>query len=159
MKAIKLTEQPRIHRQSSTLPLRHDHDSSKKRVLVVDDSVLNRKLLKRSIGDLFDVCDEASNGEEAVAKALAAGNQHAGYDIIITDYYMPVMTGLEAVRRLRSLGYEGNIIVLTGNTDDRLLEEFEAAGADLVLIKPFQTENLRQKIRELLQEIDCMDLV
>jgi len=132
------------------------------RLLIVDDSTMNRKLLKRALNDLFDICEDAMNGAEAVSKVTSLMKEHGnqfGYNIIITDYSMPVMDGLEEVKQLRAMGYQGKIVGITGNTDTNILNEFEAAGVDMVLIKPFQTDELRELLQVWLAESEYYNTV
>jgi len=113
-------------------------------LLIVDDSAVNRKMLKRSLQDSVDYIEEAVNGKDCVGQIIA-GKQ---YDIIITDYFMPEMNGLEAVQIMRKeLNYTGKIIGLTGNTESTMIEAFKQAGANMVLTKPFQGNELVQLIQ------------
>ena len=135
-----------------------------KRVLIVDDSAMNRKLLKRSLQNIVDSCDEAVHGRDCLEKVKqamekdreamdAAGMiniqqpQPMGYEVIITDYFMPEMNGLEAIGHLRKaegdFKYGGMIIGLTGNADEATKLAFEEAGANVVLTKPFSTDQLQ----------------
>jgi len=124
--------------------------------LLVDDSAVNRKMLKRSLADCFSLIEEANNGLECVDKVVASMQLTAdgsirgqGYDLIITDYIMPECHGIEAVRRLRGpdVGYRGKIIGLTGATETAVIDEFHHAGADMVLTKPFQSDDLHAIIQ------------
>ena len=108
------------------------------RVLIVDDMAMNRKMLRRVLESRFDVIDEAEDGHKAVeiiAKSLEGGDQFL-YDVITMDYQMPVMDGVTATRRIRSLGFLGKIIAVTGNALEEDVLTFKASGADAVLMKP-----------------------
>ena len=135
-----------------------------KRVLIVDDSAMNRKFLKRTIAEMADSVDEAGNGRECLEKVKLAmandnnndnGNNGKGYEVIITDYFMPEMNGLEAIGKLRSveIGYRGIIIGLTGNADSATKEAFEAAGADVVFTKPFASDQLQAALQSKLFDL------
>ena len=67
------------------------------RILVVDDSDLMRRSLRTVLEgqDHWKVCDEASNGQEAVTKF-----SREKFDIVVLDFQMPVMDGLEAARQI-----------------------------------------------------------
>ncbi len=133
-----VTAQPSIVKRQSSL-------------LIVDDSTVNRKMLKRSLIDLVDHIDEATNGIDCVNKVISSMKSSfgggKGYDIIITDYFMPEMNGLEATKQLRRSAYTGKIIGLTGNTDAVMIESFKKAGANIVLTKPFQGADLHALIQ------------
>lgn len=109
---------------------------SASRVLIVDDSAINRKMVVRVMADKFAHCEEAENGLEAVNKcerALALGQP---FHVIMMDCLMPVMNGLEASRRIRCFDSQVVIVGVTGNALDSDREVFLAAGADHVMVKP-----------------------
>lgn len=110
------------------------------KVLVVDDSSVNRKLVKK----LYELCGatviEAENGEMAVQRVAAEQ-----YDLILMDIHMPVMSGVDAAERIRIMeqgGHRTPIIALTANAlrgeRDRLIRR----GFDDCLIKPMREESL-----------------
>ena len=111
---------------------------------------MNRKMMKRMLQEVFEVIDEAMNGLDCLQKLhmMSAGldkdnarddvEAKVPYDMIIMDYWMPEMNGLETVQVLRAKGYGGKIVGLTGNTEKAMNDQFRAAGVDLVLTKPYQ---------------------
>ncbi len=123
------------------------------RVIVIDDSDVNRKLLRRLVRNYCTLCDEAVDGVDGVEKVLRAMDEEAsegveglicnGYDLVLTDYLMPRMDGLELVKKLRGCGYGGKIVGLTGNTEASMLQAFHTAGVDKMLTKPIQANELR----------------
>ena len=112
---------------------------------------VNRKMLKNVLRKKFDKFEEAEDGEDALARYHSHSyghdaNQHSNYyDVIITDYLMPRMNGLELVKQLRSNGYTGQIIGLTGDTD--MQAAFEEAGANHLLTKPVQGKVLLETVQ------------
>jgi two-component system, NarL family, response regulator DegU len=86
-----------------------------KKVLVADDNPLIREALCRmfEIEEDYDLCAEAADGEEAIALALI----HKP-DLIILDYSMPVMNGLDAARKLKEIMPEIPIILFTIHGDE-----------------------------------------
>jgi len=119
-------------------------------LLIVDDSAVNRKMLKRSLIDIVDYIDEAKNGKDCLEQMQRRVTEqpYDSYDIIIMDYFMPEMNGLEAVQILRkTLGYTGMVIGLTGNTESTMIDGFKQAGANVVLTKPFQGSELIELIQ------------
>jgi CheY-like chemotaxis protein len=130
------------------------------KVLIVDDSALARKMVDRSIAGVYRVCHHANNGQEAlqmVIESLAAPSDEEDverprdppYDVILMDYYMPVMSGPEAVRRIRDAGFQGVILGVTGNTSGVEHDSMTSAGADRVLVKPFNLEAFKQIVAGL----------
>ena len=112
------------------------------RVLVVDDASLNRKMLCRLLKDRCGVVHEAENGQVAVDMVIEAMTEDRGYHIVLMDYQMPVMDGPTACRRIRSLGYLGIILGVTGNAMPEDIQHFIAHGANKVFPKPFDITQL-----------------
>jgi PAS domain S-box-containing protein len=118
------------------------YQGPRRSVLIVDDVASNRAPLADLLGALgFDVT-EAENGAQALARAQAARP-----DLVLMDLAMPVMDGVEAIRRMRALPELARlpIIMLSANT-----EPSQASGADLFLPKPVEQETLLQQIGTLL---------
>jgi len=106
------------------------------RVLVADDSVLNRKYLCRLLRPKCEVLKEAVDGAEAVRMVLAAAEGGTSYDVVLMDNQMPVMDGPSASREIRSAGYKGLVLGITGDVLPADIEHFQKCGADRVLAKP-----------------------
>ena len=121
-----------------------------KRAVVVEDSVPMRGLIRMALGSLgVGEIVEAGNGVEAIA-AL----QSCGADIVIMDWKMDVMDGLECTRRIRA-GIEGvspgmPIVLLTGMAGEEHESEAYAAGVDFFLEKPFSLAQLHAGIVKVL---------
>jgi len=115
-------------------------------VLVVDDSVLMRAALKRTI-EMVDVglddIYEAANGQEALD--FLAENT---VDMILTDLNMPVMGGIELVGNLKASDDLSGIpvIVITTESSTVRIEDLQAEGIDDYLHKPFTPEEFRAVI-------------
>ena len=73
----------------------------------------------------------------------------SGVNVIIMDRSMPVCDGVEATSRLREMGVDVPIVGLTGNALDSETAEFAAAGAEFVLTKPVNSEDLKQALVKL----------
>ena len=118
-----------------------------KRILVVDDAAICRRMLCRSLKSSF-VTVEAEDGTDAVEKVRIsmAGNAGSFYNVILMDYQMPKMNGPAAVKAIRSLGFKGVIIGVTGNVLTEDVETFLSHGADVVLPKPVDVEELLRTI-------------
>ena len=110
----------------------------RKRVLVVDDVPMNRKMLRRWLNSRFDVCTEAENGQQAVDLVREAFIQERipYYDLITMDYQMPIMDGATAIRHIRQLGYQGVIVAVTGNAVEEDIRLLLSSGANKVMTKP-----------------------
>ena len=119
------------------------------RVLIVDDVAMNRKMLRRVLETRFDVIDEADDGQKAVeiiSKSLEGGDP-SFYNVITIDYQMPVMDGVTATKRIRSMGFSGKIIAVTGNALEEDVLTFKASGVDAVLMKPLDIRRFDAIVR------------
>jgi len=112
------------------------------RILVVDDTAINRRLLVRLLTNRGHFCDEAGDGREAIAQVVAAMDEGLRYDTILLDYQMPVMDGPTAAAKIRKLGCDSLIVGLTGNLLPEDVAFFQQNGADAVLPKPFNMDDL-----------------
>src|SRR6266566_8312265 len=117
-----------------------------KTILIVDDNAYIRMSLceqfKRE--EDFEICGEAENGKEAIAKALEL---HP--DLIVLDLSMPVMNGLEAARELKRLNPSVQLLMFTSFKSPNLEKEAVAAGCTAVVEKS-DLQHLFSSIHSLL---------
>jgi two-component system, chemotaxis family, chemotaxis protein CheY len=115
------------------------------KALVVDDSKTIRIILARTLRELgYEVC-EAANGVEAL-KVMEA--EKAAIDLVLADWNMPEMNGLELLKRLRQdpdLASLKVIMVTTETELDHMVSALEA-GANEYVMKPFTKDILREKL-------------
>jgi CheY-like chemotaxis protein len=111
------------------------------KLLLVDDSALNRKMLVRLLTAAGHVCEQAEDGAAAVRKYLEMVEHGEPPDAILMDFEMPVMNGPSATARLRELGCTCLIVGVTGNVLPQDVAHFIAQGADAVLPKPVVLED------------------
>ncbi len=115
------------------------------KALVVDDSRAMRMILAKTLRGLSIDVSEAANGEEAL-EALADEP-----DMVLVDWNMPVMSGLDFVIAARGAdyAYTGPIMLVTAETEtDHVVRALEA-GADEYLMKPFDADAIVEKLRLL----------
>mmetsp|Transcript_23900 Transcript_23900/g.42419 ORF Transcript_23900/g.42419 Transcript_23900/m.42419 type:complete len:274 (-) Transcript_23900:364-1185(-) len=117
-------------------------------ILVVDDILLNRKLLCRMLKNKGHTCDEAENGLAAVKLVEAGLENSSPYDMVLMDYEMPVLNGPGAASKIRELGCNTFIIGITGNLLPEDVIYFEKNGANCVLPKPLNMVDLEAKWKE-----------
>jgi two-component system, chemotaxis family, chemotaxis protein CheY len=113
------------------------------RALIVDDSRYVRGYLRGLLQEQGIDCEEAGNGQEGM-DLLDTGSK---FDLAFVDWNMPVMNGLEMLKRLRA-GDDGElkvVMVTTEGEKDNILRAL-AAGADEYLMKPFDREALSEKL-------------
>jgi two-component system, NtrC family, sensor kinase len=115
------------------------------KVLVAEDSAMMQRLLLRSLEKWSYEVSLASDGAEAWE--LFQQDQHP---LVLTDWMMPQVDGLELTRRIRASGQPGYvyIILLTAKSEKEDLVRAMDAGADDFLSKPFDQEELRVRVRE-----------
>ena len=105
------------------------------RILVVDDSAVMRRTLRNLLEthDEWKVCDEASDGREAVAKF-----DEEKFDVIVLDFQMPIMNGLGLLRAIAGQHQLSQVplIVWTGSNDPGISAACTQAGATFVKTKP-----------------------
>ena len=117
------------------------------RALVVDDSKPSRSIVARTLRELQFDCTEAANGAEALDLLAAAGRP----DLVTVNWHMPVMDGLELVRRLRRDPAHRDLPLLMISTEHdrgRISEALEA-GVNDYLAKPFTPASLMRKLVDL----------
>lgn len=115
------------------------------RVMVVDDTDHVRRMLRNMLElDGFDVVAEAATGAEAVAAVDGADP-----DVVVIDYKMPELDGLETARQLRQRRPEQVIILYTAFVDPDLQRRAEEVGVALVLGKVEGLESLEREISRL----------
>ena len=106
------------------------------RVLLAEDGLDNRKLISMILRKAGVEVDMASNGREAVEKALAALSAGTPYDVILMDMQMPEMDGYEATSQLRQSDYDRPIVALTAHAMAGDHQKCIAAGCDEYATKP-----------------------
>jgi signal transduction histidine kinase/CheY-like chemotaxis protein len=110
-----------------------------RRVLLVDDNVLNRNIAKKLLNRSGIEVDEAVDGAAAVSQLEKS--EEGFYSAVLMDIQMPVMDGYEATRRIRQLQRQDladiPIIAMTANAFDSDKELAEKSGMDEYIVKPF----------------------
>ena len=116
-------------------------------ILLAEDEAVLRMLIMDSLEDEGYEIDSAGDGEEAYAMLT---NRH--YDLIILDYMMPKLTGIEVIERLRrrTEGPVPQILMLSAKSQLSEQEKVLAAGADAFMSKPFSPLELVAKVKEML---------
>lgn len=118
-------------------------------ILTVDDSTTIRRIVKRSVDEMGMEVLEAADG----ASALKLLDEKAGeIQLILLDWNMPGMTGLDVLRAIKSEPRYKDIVVmmLTSEADQTFVVEALKAGAQNYLTKPFDAKMLVLKIQESL---------
>ena len=121
-------------------------DLSGVRLLIVDDNVLNRFIIANMMERLNISVTEAENGLEGLNKV-----SQGGFDVVLMDKMMPVMNGLEAVRRIREIHDKNTLPILAFTADDSPedRENFLSAGVNGFVPKPIGYEKIVDTLCEV----------
>ncbi|CAK9860138.1 unnamed protein product [Sphagnum jensenii] len=132
-----------VQKEPDTKPagnMQKDSGPRQRKVLLVEDTRINRIILRKVLQNLNLLCDEAENGQVAVD----FHKQGKTYDLVLMDKEMPVMDGHQATRQLRMMGVKTPIIALTGNAMQSDRELFFEAGVNDFQTKPLSRDKLVQ---------------
>ncbi len=116
------------------------------RALIVDSSGVMRKVISRALSEVgIQDIEEAGDGQQA----LTAFDE-APFDLVITDWEMPMMNGLELVQSIRAKGNHVPIMMVTTKAERADVLEAIQAGINDYVIKPFEREQFREKLDRLM---------
>ena len=142
---VTLGESDRIGSHMDENDLR-PHEMS---VLVIDDDPIALEHAQIILGQVGISCDVAESGQEGVDKVSLRHARRDNYDLILIDWRMPEMDGVETTRKIRSIvGHDTPIIILTSFNWDDIAEEAKAAGVDTFVPKPLFAGNVLDEFRE-----------
>jgi two-component system chemotaxis response regulator CheY len=112
--------------------------------LVVDDSKVIRKVARHILETLDFEVDEAGDGREALDRC-----SHAVPDVVLLDWNMPVMSGIEFLRELRSSDVtpRPKVVFCTTENGTAHIKAALDAGADEYVMKPFDRDTLHSKLQ------------
>src|SRR5262245_43366884 len=116
------------------------------RVLIADDHAVVGQGLASLLKEEFDLVGTVGDGA-----ALVEAVRRLQPDVVVADIYMPVLSGLEALRRIKQEGLGAHVLFLTMHADPRLATEAIRAGAAGYLLKLEAHEELIMAIQEALQ--------
>jgi len=122
-------------------------DKSRYNVMIVDDSILNRKMLYKLLKQIpiFHEVFTAVDGIDAIHKICKNMNS---IDIILIDKYMPQMDGMMVTKLLRGINFDNLIFEITGmDHKNNKNEIFDKFSANYVFIKPFDAEKINQMVQ------------
>ncbi|MEO6346660.1 MAG: response regulator, partial [Aquaticitalea sp.] len=132
---IVAEEKPKHFKNIETVEL------SNIKILVVEDNKINQMITKKILNKMDLYCDVVDNGEEAVERV-----KQERYDVVLMDIHMPGISGLEATKIIRTFDKELTIFALTAVTIDDKMHEFDEAGFDDIISKPFRQDDFERKL-------------
>lgn len=115
------------------------------RVLVVDDSVMYRVILK----EMFDLL-----GHQVVAEAetgAAAAELYLAHkpDLVTLDVSLPDTDGIAVLRELKAADPKARVLMVTGNDQDKIVRQAAALGALGLIVKPFKKEQIAEALAKI----------
>ena len=122
------------------------------KILIVDDFSTMRRIIKNLLRDLgFNNTQEADDGQTAWPM-LQTGN----FDFLVTDWNMPIMTGIELLQKVRADDNLSTLPVLlvTAEAKKEQIVEAAQAGVNGYVVKPFTAITLREKIDKIFERIE-----
>ena len=124
----------------------HPHEIT---VLVIDDDPVACEHAKLVLGQVGIHCDAALSGAEGVEMVSMQHARMEPYNLILVDWKMPEMDGIETTRRIRSvIGHESAIIILTSYNWDDVADEARTAGVDTFVPKPLFAASVMDEFRD-----------
>lgn len=121
------------------------------KILIVDDLPTMRRIIKNLLRDLgFNNTSEADDGTTALPML-----QGGGYDLLITDWNMPGMQGIDLLRHVRADDKLNSLTVLmvTAEQKPEQIDEAAQAGVDGYIVKPFTAKTLKEKLDKIFERL------
>ena len=113
-----------------------------KKVLIVDDTAFMRLAIKTLLEkNNFDIVGEAENGLVAIKKY-----RELRPDMVIMDIAMPKMDGIEAIKEIRKIDKNANIIMISATGQEVMVREAILAGAKTFIVKPYKEDYVLQTL-------------
>ena len=117
-------------------------------VLVIDDDPIALEHAQITLGQAGIHCDIAGSGTDGLEKISVRHARREDYDLILVDWKMPGMDGVETTRRIRSVvGHDTPIIILTSYDWDAVADEAKEAGVDTFVAKPLFAGSVLEEFR------------
>ncbi len=121
------------------------------KVLVVDDSAIMRRIMSGALSKagVKDIV-EASDGKEAVDSITS----DEAISLVLMDWNMPNMTGIEALKKIRAAGNKVPIVMVTTESEKDKVMEAIKSGANDYLAKPFGPKDLKEKLDKFVNSVE-----
>jgi len=120
---------------------------AKKKIMVIDDSIVIRKMVEIALEGEDYLIQTATNAKEGIE-----GIEKNNPNLIILDMMLPDMNGIDVLKKIKS-SRKTPVIMLSGKDAPQLVESAKEIGADDFLPKPFRDEELVEKVKNLLSQV------
>lgn len=126
----------------------YNSEKNKKRILIVDDSELNRELLTEILGDTYEYL-YAENGEELLAMLF----ENVQADVILLDMQMPKMSGMKVLNVMKEYHWIDDIpvVIISAETDSAFIQNAYHLGAIDYIVRPFDAFLVRHRVKNTLK--------
>ncbi len=121
------------------------------KVLIVDDSMFSRSMIKKIVKEIGHEAIEAANGQEGLKRIIEEKP-----DIVLTDLLMPEMDGMELLSVVKEKNLGVPVIVLTANIQDTVRQQCLEFGAIEFINKPPDKEKLKKYLEECIVQGDTV---
>lgn len=117
------------------------------KVIIVDDSATMRMIISQILkSEMYDVCGEASDGDEALEMY-----KEKSPDIITLDVHMPKMSGMDTLKELLKFDPKVKVVMLTSEGQKETVMDAIKLGAKNYIVKPPERKNVLDKLEEVLK--------
>ena len=129
-------------------------DLQGKRVLVVDDNEIARRVLDDLLSSMTFTVEQVASGAEAIEEIKNAGQRDTPFDIVFLDYQMPLMNGVETAQAIQNLDLNTmpHLVMVTSYGREEVIKQAEQAGFAEILIKPVNASILFNTVLRVLGE-------
>lgn len=120
------------------------------KILILDDMQMMRSIIRKMLKDLgFTDVTDVDNGESGLEKIKSAAALGAPFQLIISDWMMPKMAGIDLLRAIRTIAPMKHLpfIMITAESEKELIVVAVQAGVTQYITKPFQVSTLAEKLK------------
>jgi DNA-binding NtrC family response regulator len=122
------------------------------RLLVVDDEPASAEQIRQMLGDGLAEVTSLSNGEDAIHTVIDAERSGHGFDVVLLDYFMPRMGGVNVLREMNQQHVDSRVIIMSGRDPGEVAVEAMRLGAFDFISKPLSRAELRLRVERALRD-------
>lgn len=116
-----------------------------KKILIIDDSSLSRKIIRRMIGEESYEFIEAGDGQAAIE-----AYKEKQPDVVFLDLNMSGMSGIDVLRHIKETDPQARVIIGSADIQQATIDELMAAGASAYITKPFKQEQIQETLKRFI---------
>jgi two-component system response regulator AtoC len=127
------------------------------RLLVVDDEPASAEQIRQMLGDGLAEVTSLNDGEDAIDTVLDAQRHGRGFDVVLLDYFMPRMGGVNVLREMNQRHVDSRVIIMSGRDPGEVAVEAMRLGAFDFISKPLSRAELRLRVERALRDRQAGD--